>query len=244
MNGPSLLEHIAAFFLMVVIPIQSFLRGRIFEMDEPLTTEEKFKIYKANTFSQWFLTALLIGIWFLSGKGWNELGFKWPQIDDFQGIWLLSGVFLLAYVIDAWWQLRNKKARIKQVKEWGKYTPFLPTTWKQMAGFLSVVFTAAICEEILFRGFLIHYLLQFLDNSISATMIAIFVPSFLFATSHFYQGWQAVLKIAILASVFSTLLILTGSLLIPIILHFLVNLISGLLGVFFWDRSGKEASGM
>jgi membrane protease YdiL (CAAX protease family) len=244
MNGPTFLEHIAAFILMVVIPIQSFLRGRIFEMEEPLSTNEKFNIYKANTLSQWFITALLAGIWFLSGKGWEDLGFSWPQIDDAQAVWLLSGSFLIAYSLDAWWQLRNKKARIKQVKEWGKYTPFLPTTWKQMAGFLSVVITAAICEEILFRGFLIHYLLQFLNNSFSSILIAIFIPSIIFASAHIYQGWQAVIKIAILATIFSTVLILTGSLLIPIMLHFLVNLFSGLLGVLFWDKAKKEASGM
>ncbi|MCB0663508.1 MAG: CPBP family intramembrane metalloprotease, partial [Saprospiraceae bacterium] len=242
--GPSFLEHIAAFVLMGVIPFQSLMRGQIFEVEEPLTTQEKFSIYKANSFSQWFISAILVGIWFLSGKNFYDLGFRWPQVEDPMAVWLLSGTFLMAYLFDAWWQLRNKAARIKQVKEWSKYTPFLPTTGKQMAGFLMVVITAAICEEILFRGFLIHYLFQLLDHSLTSTFIAVLLPSIIFASSHMYQGWQAVAKIAILATVFSTLLILTGSLIIPIILHFLVNLFSGLLGVFFWEKAMKESTGM
>ncbi|MEZ4950046.1 MAG: CPBP family intramembrane glutamic endopeptidase [Saprospiraceae bacterium] len=244
MHDPSFLEHLAAFFLMVVIPLQSFLSGKIFEDGDPLTSNEKFKIYLANSASQWILTVILLLIWWFSGKTLYDIGLRIPNLERANLIWILVGAFLFAYILDAWWQVRNKKARKQRNEEWSKYTPFLPTNLKEFSGFLIVVFTAAICEEILFRGFLIHYLLQFVDNDLHGYFLVVLLPSVIFASSHIYQGWEAVLKIALLATVFATILLLTGSLLIPIVLHFLVNLLSGLLGLVFWDPEAAKSSGM
>ena len=62
-------------------------------------------------------------------------------------------------------------------------------------------------------------------------MTAVVLPALAFSVAHFHQGAKAVLKIFFLAVFFGYLLIYSGSLLIVMILHFLVDAIGGLLTI-------------
>jgi membrane protease YdiL (CAAX protease family) len=61
------------------------------------------------------------------------------------------------------------------------------------------------------------------------TFLSILLPAFVFSVAHFYQGVKAVVKIFILAIIFGYIFIYSGSLLIVMILHLLVDAIGGLL---------------
>jgi membrane protease YdiL (CAAX protease family) len=66
------------------------------------------------------------------------------------------------------------------------------------------------------------------------------IPAFFFAIAHFYQGSRAVLKIFILAAVFGYVFIYSGSLLVVMILHFLVDAIGGLLTMKYIKEENDE----
>ena len=99
--------------------------------------------------------------------------------------------------------------------------------------------TAGVCEEIIFRGFCIQYFLAWNQDNLLGTWLAILLPAFLFSIGHVYQGYLAVLKTFLMAILLGWVFILTQSLWVPILLHFLVDMISGYLAMIVL-RKAKE----
>ena len=106
----------------------------------------------------------------------------------------------------------------------------MPATPGEVGHSLVMVASAALFEEIVFRGFLIAYVAHFTGATTPGLVAAVMLPAAVFGLGHLYQGWHAVLKIVLLAGVFGWILVVTGSLWIPIALHFLVDLIGVCLG--------------
>jgi Type II CAAX prenyl endopeptidase Rce1-like len=88
---------------------------------------------------------------------------------------------------------------------------------KSLAGF-----TAGVCEETLFRGFLLHYL-QVFPWTLNLTL-ALLISSVIFGFNHLYQGAGGVAGSAIVGFLFGLLFLLTGNLLLPIIFHGVIDL--------------------
>ena len=82
--------------------------------------------------------------------------------------------------------------------------------------------SAGICEELLFRGFLLAYLSNYMSMP-----IAVLLSSLLFGLGHLYQGWQGVLRTAVMGLIFAGIYLWSGSLFIVIALHFAVDAYSG-----------------
>ncbi len=99
---------------------------------------------------------------------------------------------------------------------------FLPTTTGQSVFWLLLALTAAVCEESLYRGFLITYLRKILQGR---AWIAVLVSAAVFALAH--QGWaQSGAEFAgrtLLGVVMGGLYVWRKNLFLPILLHFMSN---------------------
>ena len=80
---------------------------------------------------------------------------------------------------------------------------------------------AGIMEEIVARGFL-FYILQALFPNLSIVAIIV-VTSIVFGIAHFYQGITGIVKTALAGGLLGCLFVVTGSLILPMFLHFFVN---------------------
>ncbi len=81
--------------------------------------------------------------------------------------------------------------------------------------------TAGICEEVLYRGLLIALAVDLLGLSVlGAAILAVAI----FAVAHVYQGLSGMLGTGLLGAVLAALYVTTGSLLLPIIVHALIDL--------------------
>lgn len=99
---------------------------------------------------------------------------------------------------------------------------FLPITPGQRNLWVLLSITAGVCEEVLFRGFSLHYLLALPVNM--PLLAAILIASFVFSLSHLYQGVAGVIGTAFLSVLLALLFVLTGNLATPIAIHTLVDL--------------------
>ncbi len=108
---------------------------------------------------------------------------------------------------------------------WRKLMPdfsaLLPATAREKYLWTALAFSAGICEEIVFRGWLLPTL-----QGIFALggMALILIASALFGLAHAYQRITGMLLTALAGVLFCVLYIKTGSLLVPILLHILVDL--------------------
>jgi membrane protease YdiL (CAAX protease family) len=83
---------------------------------------------------------------------------------------------------------------------------------------------------VLFRAYFITYLLAVLGTTTSDKALALVLPTIIFALSHYYQGWKAIAKIAVLSLAFGIIFLISRSLLLPVLLHFIVDVMGGWLG--------------
>jgi membrane protease YdiL (CAAX protease family) len=101
------------------------------------------------------------------------------------------------------------------------FNALMPVTTRERLLWAAVAVSAGICEEIVFRGWLLSTLHTQLHLS-GTTLIVI--AAAMFGLAHSYQRLAGIILTAFLGAVFCVLFVMTGSLLVPIALHILIDL--------------------
>ena len=218
-------DHLTAFILLIVLPLLS-IRSEAFKADSLDQLPPKKHFYYTNGLMLIIGALLVLTSWNIAHRSWIKLGFQSPTIH----MNLLPFIILVAaiYLSDLIYSFINKDYKTNKIKELANV---IPMHWSEYKHYIFLAFAAGISEEIVFRGFLINYLLTLLSDTLYATILSIIIPAIVFSLSHLYQGWWAVLKIMLIAGLFGWIFIQSGSLLIIIVVHILIDLISGLTGV-------------
>ena len=113
----------------------------------------------------------------------------------------------------------------------------MPQTSSELLLWLLVSFTAGICEEFIFRG----YLLQQLTAWTQRPVLAIVVGGLLFGAIHLYEGLAAILPIAALGILYGFFVRrLRGDLRAVIIAHTLQDSIVALFGFLHGNASSNQ----
>jgi len=101
----------------------------------------------------------------------------------------------------------------------------LPHDRDELRVYVVLCFVAGIAEETIYRGATFGILLTLFRNVIAATLLT----SFVFALGHAVQGWKSAAVIFVFALAFQAIVIIGGSLLPAIVVHFTYDLIAGIL---------------
>ncbi len=178
---------------------------------------------------------IAVTLWNIADRPWAGLGIRWPifSID----VLLLSVAIFMLYIADGVYSWISQKKTAEKLQD---LSYIIPLNWKEYRHYIFLAFAAGISEEITFRGFLITYLTYFLSDVLYGNYVAIILPALVFSVSHLYQGWWAVIKIMVLAVFFGFIFMMSGSLLIVVILHILIDLISGLAGLVIPEYSDTK----
>ena len=112
----------------------------------------------------------------------------------------------------------------------------LPNTGAERAVFILLSLSAGVCEEILFRGFLIRLLH---DGALALPLAgALALSSLLFGLGHAYQGFKGMLGTAIAGLAMGLLFLLTGNLIPAMVLHAVLDM---QVVYVLWPPSAKSA---
>ena len=227
-NLSVLLQHLLFFFLVVVAPIWDWrYTSRLKREPSP---ERKVGVYQ--TLCAWLWASAIVA---LLTVGWQPLFHIYPgpgEIAWFEIAWVrrLTGILLalfaagtvLPLAIVLWKKLTHRPRKYAAAEKLKSMAWFLPATATERRWFGIVSVTAGICEEILFRGFLLHYFHVF-PWKMNLTL-ALFLSALIFGAQHLYQGVAGAAQTAIFGFLLSLLFLLTGSLLGPMILHAVMDL--------------------
>ena len=216
--------------LFTVTVVREFLETRK-QNDTPVTDKEKCKSYLQSIAMLWSGVLIVFIMCHIGGISLKEIGFR--QISFNYGFWFsavtltLSGLFFAYCLYNLFFSLTSAKFREAQTKELPSVTKFLPQTKKEKWLFSFVALSAGVCEEIIFRGFLL-----FLIPAIFSGMpiyLVILILTVIFGIGHFYQGLGGIMGKAIVGALFMCLYLVTDSLLLAMLLHFLLDLVGAFL---------------
>jgi CAAX protease family protein len=221
---PIVPDHVFAVVLAVLFPIRAAFFGyRRLTVAEPHDVPRlKLWLYRQGITIQWALTAFALALWTWQRRPWNELGvvprLTWGLLGVAVGFSVVVGVVLVQRrkAIDddeALGRLRQRMSNIERM---------LPSSDEEMRWFNRLALTAGICEELLYRGYLIWYLSTWM-----AVIPAALVASVVFGFGHAYQGPRGIALTAAVGVFMSAIYLLTGSLVACMVIHALMDLHAG-----------------
>ena len=224
-------DHLLMFIMGIVMPALSVLSARQGLEGIEITPEFKKSIYRNNSLFLSTGTLIILLVWISSGRDYQQLGLR-PIPEDANPLWIYPlGAFILFYIFDLLHTAFSSKERSETIERWKRLMPFMPSTWREFYWFIGVSITAGVCEEIMFRGYIMNYILAACKGQTFAVPLAILIPAVVFGISHAYQGGKAVVKVVLMAVLFGYVFIFTGSIIWLIIIHILVDIFSSLAGV-------------
>jgi membrane protease YdiL (CAAX protease family) len=220
---PQLFDHLVVAVIVLVVPLYAI---RFFKVLQRAVAAgrpgARVHAYRRALGSQWITTLALLTFWTIEGRTRRALGFG--PIEGTRA-WLGVGVCALVIAL-LLAQLRavysSEDARRSILRQTAKLEALLPHDAVEGRWFSALSITAGICEETLYRGFLIAYLHVYVG-----TAAAWAISSLVFGVGHSYQGLGGVGKTGVVGGVLGGLYLFTGTLWVPIALHATQDLVAG-----------------
>jgi membrane protease YdiL (CAAX protease family) len=179
-------------------------------------------MYNVTIGSQWILTVALTGLWLATGRDSRDLGLL-PTATGWQWLAIGLGLALTSYmVLQMLYLLRHPDKLCRLKGKMGDVALLAPQTDEEVRRYHVASVTAGVCEEILYRGILFAILAVALGD-----WAAVVLSSLIFGLGHAYQGVAGIGKTTLVGFVMASLLVFTGSLFVPILLHTVIDLTSG-----------------
>jgi membrane protease YdiL (CAAX protease family) len=219
-------DHLFAVMLIAFSPVSAvWSTGRLARHVASGDAGARIRYYGWGTAGQWTLTLLLWMLWRSTGRPLAELGVVAPAG---AAVWITAAlcaataIFYAAQVRSVLASDSAQESLRAQLDGSPGIRAILPTTATEMRGWFGVSATAGICEELLFRGFILWYLESLLPRGWAiAAAVAVF------GIGHAYQGVRNVLTTAMVGGIALAVYLWTGSLLAPIVMHATVDLANG-----------------
>ena len=228
MPSPSLLDHALVALITVGLPLHALLfwfpRVKRLILLHPRWA--RHRAYLEGNATLWTITALTLLHWNRAGRTFDDLGLGLPHGTRF---WLTLGAALGIVTFLLWQRMALlREANLAEVRgavlrHLEPVRPILPHTPGELAHFGVVSLSAGICEEVLFRGFVLAYL-----QALVPWVAALLVSALLFGMAHAYQGNRGVLQTGIVGLVLGAFYLMGESLWVPMLLHATVDMNSGL----------------
>jgi len=185
-------------------------------------TPRRIREYRFTMLQEWLLVAIALVLVIFSGRSWASVGLVLPHGAGL--LWTAGILLAVAALLKAQYgaATRTDRARASVSRQLAPVRWYLPSAGSELANFRALSVTAGVCEEILFRGYLMAFLLP-----LGGMGVAVVVSSLLFGLGHAYQGVGGAVKSGMIGALMAGMYLLTGSLLAPILVHAVVDWSSG-----------------
>ncbi len=222
----TIFDHALTMIIVLALPIggwYSINRVRR-QLAEGIPYTSRITDYRNNIVIMWSVTFAALSLCFALGRDFAVLGFLPPGggYGNF-GFAVLLFATMVGFGATSEYQVRNSEKAAKGLVTATRDFEFaLPHSRRDLAWFYGISVTAGVTEEILYRGFLIAYLSGFMP-----TLPAILVSTAAFGLAHSYQGPVGIVRTFLVGLALAAMYVLSGSLLLPIIAHVLVDIFGG-----------------
>ncbi len=235
--GPAALAAVVvAGYLVVGEPMVGQVLHRRFEGRLRIDPGARRSFYRRLLVLEWGLALLALLVW-LSAPGVDAaaVGLRWPQ--QWPGpVTSLVVAAVLLFVVVSTRALRSgalldaEAVPVRRRPGEGRHSEppghatlaLLPRTPGERRLFTLVGVTAGVCEEWLYRGFFLAVVAA-LSGGLPIGVLVV-VAAAAFGIAHAYQGRAGIALTGLLGGVMAALYLQTGSLLLPVVLHAVIDL--------------------
>ncbi len=164
------------------------------------------------------LIALCILLGIGSGLGWQPLGWvldNWRQQLLIGGVW--GGLLALFFALTTRWIIQHSGQRFYSAVV---IKAIVPTSRRELFLIMLAMIPVVILEELIFRSLLIGGLTPVLP-----AVGLIFATGLLFGLMHILQGIWGIIGATLAGLLFGLLFIQQGSLLTPLVAHYIANIL-------------------
>src|SRR5687768_15834748 len=175
-------DHVIAVIICILAPVLAFTSRKITVEEVKLTSAEKIRLYHSNALLLIVFALVVTTAWRFPGRPIEGLGLDWPVWHPYIPL-LLIAIFLF-YFLDTYFQYGTRKKRERTFQLKNKSFAFIPTDGREMIHFIFLAIAAGLGEEIIFRGYLIQYLIFWTGNDLTGILTACIGSSALFAFLH------------------------------------------------------------
>ena len=212
-------------FFASAVPLLGLRRIRHLMRLPETTKRNRLALYASTVAFQWFAVAVI---------SWRVQARQIPSLDLGLGVprpGLTAIVTILLSVIVLTYQLVSLRTISTHPELVRGMLPqialkIFPQDSTERLAFFAVVITVAICEEWIYRGFAQRV---FQDWSGGMIVAGIAGSAVMFALAHLYQGVRGVFTTLIVGILFSLVRSWTGSLMAPLVAHFITDTVAGFL---------------
>lgn len=218
------LDYTLLAFLTLLFPVMGW--GSYQRMQKRLAAgveDVRIKSYRGTMLLEWGLLGTVLFIWLRAGRAPEALGFA-PAVGWGFGIGLAAT--LVALAILAWQAVSYPDSKLEDKEklrgQLELLRDFLPNDRRELRSFYFLSIAAGICEEVVYRGFLIWLL-----AALGGTWFAVLGSSAIFALGHSYQGFHGMSRVFLVGLAMAALYLGSGSLWAPILLHAVGDMLQG-----------------
>lgn len=209
----------------VVVPWRGWARLQRLLALPSTTSRERIRLYLFSILTQWTITGLVA--WRALARGLTpvEMGLRVQPMAELL-IFALGGA--AAFAVVHWFNLRrvgrSKNPTVERVRAIAQR--IFPHSDREVAFFCGLAVTAGICEEFLYRGFVMGSL----SHGGFPAWLTLLVSSVLFGLAHTYQGRGGMIGTLLLGTVFGLVRILYDSLVPVVFWHAAIDVVAGFAG--------------
>jgi uncharacterized protein len=229
---PGLLDHLLFVVLLVLVPLGGRRLGsrRLVAAPEADVPPARIALYRNMLVLQWALAAALAALWLASRRPWTDLHLVLRITGGLGGVML--GVAVVVAVLARLNRAVPGEATAlpKLERPAGRLARMLPTTGREFGWFAGLSASAGVCEEALYRGFILWYAGAWAALIVPAPYVfavAAAASSIVFGLGHAYQGPRDALVTALVGGFLAAVVWITGSLYAAMLIHALMDLEAG-----------------
>jgi membrane protease YdiL (CAAX protease family) len=216
-GGVRVLALLLAAYLVLGQPVVGWWSAR--RQHRATDRNARRRRYRRTMILEWSLTAVALALVLAApGLDLGDLGLHWPRASAYTLVGALGFLVSLGLLAG----LRRRVDRGADIVAPAEVGALLPRSAKERRTFTGLALTAAVCEETLYRGFLLAVAVAVAPEL--GPWRLVLISALAFAVAHTYQGVAGMLTAGVLGAGFAVLFLGSGSLLLPVLYHALIDL--------------------
>ena len=216
-------DHLLVLIIVLGLPLRAWFGMR--QLRAATASElaiRRHELWWRAIAMQWLLTGSVLAVWFHYWRSLVTLGLTLRPTAGLVGV-LVGLTTIVSLVVRQRGALASDESlRAKVRVRLGAVERLMPHAGREFPLFAVLACTAGLCEEFLFRGFLLWYLAHFMSF-----LAACVVQAVVFGICHAYQGPRGVMLTTLAGAFFTAVLLVSGSIWPAMLIHALMDLHAG-----------------